>query len=289
MNHDQRNPAAHAADTPGSPRRRRPWLAAVLSLAATGLGQLYNGQWRKALAFFAAELLLALAMIPAMATFAGLAISGSALVAFNLAAAMEAYRTARRGRFVPARFNRWWVYVLAVLLGGGAGAAVEGVIKGRYYVNYKVPSGSMVPTLVAGDRFMAARLGPETAVERGQVVVFVDEDSGRHFVKRVVALPGEVVHGEDRTVFVDGRPLDEPYARHEGGVMVPGRDGFAPLRLATGQYFLMGDNREHSYDSRWLGPVPRERIVARALYVYLPGAPPGGGEGRGTRLGETVR
>ncbi|WP_285907511.1 signal peptidase I [Pseudodesulfovibrio pelocollis] len=267
--------------------RRRPWLAALLSLIATGAGQLYNGQWRKGLAFFSAEVAAALILIPIMDTFAGLATAMAGLLAFNLLAAAEAYRTARRGGLRLTRLNRWWVYILAVLLSSGVGVAGERMVKSRFFQNFQVPSGSMEPTLLVGDRFMSARLKPDDAIRRADVVVFVDEASGQHFVKRVVALPGETVRIDARQVFVDDRALAEPYARHVGRSMVPGRDSFRPLRLGPGEYFLLGDNRERSHDSRWLGPVQRERIVTRALYIYLPGA--ADDRGWSARLGEPVR
>jgi len=267
--------------------RRRPWQAALLSLVATGVGQIYNGQWRKGLAFFAAEVATGMVLIPAMGTFAGLTTAMAGLLAINLLAAAEAYRTARRGGIALTRLNRWWIYALAVLACSAVGVVGERMVKSLFYQNFQVPSGSMEPTLLVGDRFMSVRLAPDAPLKRTDVVVFVEEMSGQHFVKRVVALPGETVRIAKRQVFVDERALDEPYTRHVGRTMLPGRDRFGPLHLGPGQYFLLGDNRERSHDSRWLGPVPRERIVARALYIYLPGA--AGSRGWTARLGEPVR
>jgi signal peptidase I len=272
-------------DSGVSGKRRRPWLAVLLSLAATGVGQLYNGQWRKGACFLAGEVILALVLIPALGFFAGLVLTGCVLVAYNIVAAVDAYRCARRGGYVPTLFNRWWAYALAVVISAAAGAGVGGALKPRFYQNFKVPSVSMRPVLRVGDHFMAARLRPDSPIGRGQVMVFIEPGGGRHFVKRVVGLPGETVRIEERRVFVNGQPLDEPYARHSGGsASTPAFGG--PLRLGPDQYFLMGDNRDKSYDSRWFGPVARERIVARALYVYFPGP---SGDGWAARFGETVR
>ncbi|MUM76324.1 signal peptidase I [Pseudodesulfovibrio sp. F-1] len=267
--------------------RRRPWLAALLSLIATGVGQLYNGQWRKGLAFFVAEVAMGAALLRSMGTFAGLATAMAGLIALNLLAATEAYRSARRGGLPLTRLNRWWIYVLAVLASSTVGVAGERLVKSRFYQNFQVPSGSMEPTLLVGDRFMSVRLAPDAPLRRSDVVVFIEETSGQHFVKRVVALPGETVHIAERQVFVDDRALNEPYTRHVGRSMLPGRDRFGPLHLGPDQYFLLGDNRERSHDSRWLGPIPRDRIVTRALYIYLPGAP--GDRGWTARLGESIR
>jgi signal peptidase I len=267
--------------------RRRPWVAALLSLTATGAGQIYNGQWRKGLTFFLIETALGVTMIFGLGSFAGLVGTGAGLLAFNVAVAAEAYGTARRVRIAPTRFNRWWVYLLAVGLSLGAGALVEGVIKARFYQNFKVPSVSMTPTLRVGDRFMARRLDPAAVVARGEVVVFMDEASGRYFVKRVVGLPGETVRMQARRVYVDGVRLDEPYVRPAEGGPKPERDDYPPTTLEAGSYFLLGDNRDNSYDSRFIGPVGREAIVARALYVYFPGDV--GARSWADRFGQAVR
>ncbi len=267
--------------------RRKPWVAALLSLTATGAGQVYNGQWRKGLTLFLIETVLGVTMLFGLGSFAGLVWTGAGLFAFNVAVAAEAYGTARRVRFAPTRFNRWWVYVLAVGLSLGAGAVVEGVIKACFYQNFKVPSVSMTPTLRVGDRFMARRLDPAAAVARGEVVVFMDEASGRYFVKRVVGLPGETVRMKARRVYVDGVRLDEPYVRPTEGGPKPERDDYPPTMLDAVSYFLLGDNRDNSYDSRFIGPVKREAIVARALYVYFPGDV--GARSWTDRLGQAVR
>jgi len=271
------------------PRRRKPWLAVLLSLIATGLGQLYNGQWRKALLFFAAETVLGCALFPALGSFAGLLAGVGALLTFNLYALADAYRMARRlPDYRPGPCNRGWVYALAAIIGLGTGAAVQELIQASFYENYKAPSGSMIPTLLVGDHFMADVLAPSDPVRRGDVVVFLEETSGKHFVKRVVGLPGEAVSLEGQRVLIDGVALDEPHARHiRPGERLPVRDEMAPVRLGPDEYFVMGDNRERSYDSRWLGPIRRDRMRARALYIYFPGAAPEGS--RFSRLGAAIR
>ena len=270
-------------------RRRKPWLALLLSLVATGLGQVYNGQWRKGLLFFGGEIGLGCVLIPAMGSFAGLGAGVVALVAVNLYAAADGFIVARRlTDFRPGPCNRVWIYVLAAAVGIGSGAAVQAAIESFFYESYKAPSGSMIPTLLVGDQFMAEVLAPSDPVRRGDVVIFLEENSGKRFVKRVVGLPGETVSLEAQRVLVDGKPLEEPYARHiRPDERVPVRDEMAPVPLGPGQYFLMGDNRERSYDSRWLGPVDRKRFLGRALYLYFPGPSPDGS--RFARLGAAVR
>jgi signal peptidase I len=169
---------------------------------------------------------------------------------------------------------------------------------------FEVPSPSMEKNVLTGDRLLvnkfvfAAGAGPlaaalpERALRRGDVVVFrFPVDPRRDFIKRVVALPGETVAIRDKRVFIDGQPLDEPYAFHADDTIWPDeasidpdhrrRDQAPPYRVPPGAYFVMGDNRDDSSDSRYWGPVPAGHIVGRALFVYWSFLPRGSGSPTG--------
>jgi len=160
---------------------------------------------------------------------------------------------------------------------------------------YEVPSGSMEKSVLTGDRLLVnrfvfsehaargsallGRLLPARALRRGDVVVFrFPEDPRRDFIKRVVALPGETVAIRDKRVFVDGAPLSESYAFHADDATWPDdpaipddhrlRDQLPERRVPEGSYFVLGDNRDDSNDSRFWGPVPDALIEGRALFVY---------------------
>jgi signal peptidase I len=160
---------------------------------------------------------------------------------------------------------------------------------------FEVPSPSMEKTVLTGDllvinkfvyaeragRALAplARLLPARPLRRGDVVVFrFPEDPRRDFIKRVIALPGETVAIRDKRVWVDGRPLREPYAFFADDTIWPDdpgiadvrrrRDQLPELRVPEGAYFVLGDNRDASNDSRFWGPVPDAFIEGRALFVY---------------------
>ena len=284
------NPSAADIETPGVAgiRPRRAWLAGLLSLVASGLGQFYNGQWQKGLLFFGAELALGLGFFVVFDSFAGMVLNLSSLVALNVYALIDAVIVARRSReYRLAPYNRWWAYLLAGLLGLGVGEGLQAALNAYGYETYKAPSGSMIPTLLVGDHFMTETLSTGDPVRRGDVVIFFERRSGKHFVKRVVGLPGDAVSMRERQVFVDGKPLDEPYLNAVDVDAVMPRDDMAPVRLGMDQYFLLGDNRDHSHDSRWLGPVPRKDILGRALYIYWPGEPVAGS--RFDRLGREIR
>ncbi len=139
---------------------------------------------------------------------------------------------------------------------------------------YRIPSPSMEPTLRASDRVIANRLvyrfhGPE----RGDIVVFDAPEPVRRacavggvFIKRIVGLPGEVVSMRGGSVFVDGVELREPYLRES----YRGRESGSWPRVPAGSYFVLGDNRSMSCDSRRWGVVPRGNIIGRAEVRYWP-------------------
>ncbi len=171
---------------------------------------------------------------------------------------------------------------------------------------FKIPTGSMIDNLLIGDhivvnKFIYGAPGPELLdapfaareIRRGDIVVFrFPEEPDTDFVKRVIGLPDETVMIRDKKVYVDGVPLDEPYVVHEDPSVFPAqpglpepyksRDQFGPYVVPRGAYFVMGDNRDRSNDSRYWGPVARELIKGRAFLVYwsyrglpaAPGAPP---------------
>ena len=280
---------SESSETAAAPiaRPRKPWLAAVLSFLATGLGQVYNGQWKKGLSFFAVDLALGVVMILMLGRFWTMVAGLALLVAYNVGVAWEAYRTARGlPQYVLGPANRMWLYLTFFVLSATAGALIQMGLGETRYRSFAIPSGSMVPALLPGDRIMVERLDPNDAVQRGDLAVFLSEDGRIHFVKRVVGLPGETVTIRDRRVFIDGERFDEPYVHHTKFHIVAGRDNFGPLALGEDEFFLLGDNRDSSMDSRMLGPIPRSAVTGRALYVFFPGQGLGN---RWARLGQRLR
>ncbi|HEX6097226.1 MAG TPA: signal peptidase I [Thermoanaerobaculia bacterium] len=162
---------------------------------------------------------------------------------------------------------------------------------------FKIPTGSMEDNLLTGDHILVNKFiyGPQMPVlnglvplrepRRGDVVVFrYPEQPQVDFVKRVVALPGETVLIRDKRVLIDGKELPEPYVlftdeRTQHPSSPFHRDHFGPYKVGAGEYFVMGDNRDNSHDSRFWGTVPRAMIKGRAFVVYwsfrLKGQPAG--------------
>lgn len=145
---------------------------------------------------------------------------------------------------------------------------------------FKIPSESMEQTLIVGDHLIvnkfafgpadgALRTLPFEEIDRGDLVVFrYPGDPDVDFVKRVIALPGETIEIANKSVWIDGRRLAEPYAITSDGRRIHKRDDFGPFTLADQDYFVMGDNRDESNDSRYWGPVHRNLITGKPWLIY---------------------
>jgi signal peptidase I len=173
-----------------------------------------------------------------------------------------------------------------------------------------VPSGSMQPTILVGDRVLVNKLAYDLKVpfttwhiaewsnpQRGDIVVFFSPKDGTRLVKRVIGLPGDTIELRNARLFINGQPVDystlEPEASkqlaepershslfateqlpvHPHAVMsitgVPAMRTFGPVHISADQYFMMGDNRDNSFDSRYFGTVDRSQIVGRTSSVVL--------------------
>lgn len=178
---------------------------------------------------------------------------------------------------------------------------------------FKIPSQSMEPTLLVGDHLLVnkfvfgghgawyERVLPYRTIHRGDIIVFKypyeDHPDHPHYVKRVIGLPGERLRVVGRRVFINGKPIEEPYAVYDPAITFgdPFERGFPPtareftrgpavreewsrdilshveageLLIPPGHYFVMGDNRDSSSDSRFWGFVPRNSIMGRPILIY---------------------
>ncbi len=151
---------------------------------------------------------------------------------------------------------------------------------------FKIPSGSMKDTLLIGDHilvnkfiygirlpFLEEPVIPISRPKRHDIVVFkFPEEPEKDFIKRVVGVPGDVVECRNKTVFVNGERLESPYAVFRDSRVVPGkfqpRDNFGPITVPQDSLFVMGDNRDESYDSRFWGFVSYRALRGKAFMIY---------------------
>jgi signal peptidase I len=177
---------------------------------------------------------------------------------------------------------------------------------------FRIPSGSMEPTLLVGDFLLVNKqittpgasgsIFPTPRIHRGEIVVFhYPINPTMHLVKRVIGLPGDHIKLRDGRVYINGQPLSEPYAMYRPSAPDSYRDNFPRLQSAdpavdsrwwikmhgliengeltvpSGDYFVLGDNRNDSEDSRYWGFVPRAAIVGEPIFIYFSLQQPGGG------------
>ena len=154
---------------------------------------------------------------------------------------------------------------------------------------FKIPTGSMEPNLLVGDHLLVNKfifaptlsaveraVLPIRDIKRGDIVVFkFPEDPERDFIKRVIGLPGDTVELRNRELYINGQKSEEPYAHYlfpvgesQESTSFDVREKYGPVTVPDGHYFMMGDNRDNSQDSRYWGFLPAHYVKGRALMIY---------------------
>ena len=183
--------------------------------------------------------------------------------------------TAGRRAKKPSRSRTLLEYVVLAVVA----VAVALLIQAFLVKPYRIPSESMENTLLIGDRVLVDRISWRFSEPvRGDIVVFHSPVPGPVLIKRIIGMPGDKISLSGGSVYVNGSKLDEPYVRTINGKAVPSEpfdNGLPwslqqPYTVPAGSYFMMGDNRIDSGDSREFGPVPRAQLVGRAFARYWP-------------------
>ncbi|AGY59597.1 signal peptidase I [Gloeobacter kilaueensis] len=135
---------------------------------------------------------------------------------------------------------------------------------------FYIPSGSMEPTLLINDRLMVEKISYDfSSPQRGQIIVFTPPKNGintndQPFIKRVIGLPGDTVAVHEGKVYINSKPLDEKY------IAEPPAYEMQPVKVPDNMYFVMGDNRNNSFDSHIWGFLPRKNVIGRAVFRFWP-------------------
>jgi signal peptidase I len=273
-------------------RPRRPWVAVFLSLTVTGLGQFYNGQPKRGVVYFVLAYLLILYVFVVLAYLSTSIIPGIIILTgaavYQIIIAMDAYRQCKAHD--PERPRPWYterlvlVNIWLFLFFAVQPLHKEGM---RYFAQaFKVPAASMSPTILPGDHILVQKayyglktpfvdeiLYPFTPPQRGDIIIFkFPRDESKMFIKRVIGLSGDTIEIREKVVYLNGRKLDEPYAVYKEfdseAHVVPDRDNLGPITVPENSYFVMGDNRDHSLDSRFWGYVSANKITGKVSVIY---------------------
>ncbi|RKX62603.1 MAG: signal peptidase I [Thermodesulfobacteriota bacterium] len=179
--------------------------------------------------------------------------------------------------------NKLWEWTKSILI-----ALILALFIRAFIVQaYKIPSGSMVPTLLIGDYLLVNKLAYgiknplkndflyfRRLTKRQEIVVFTYPLNKKlDFIKRVIGLPGDTIQIINKKVYVNGKLLKEPYVRFTDSEIYPEeispRDNYGPVKVPPKHIFVMGDNRDQSYDSRFWGFVPIKYLKGKALIIYF--------------------
>jgi signal peptidase I len=174
-----------------------------------------------------------------------------------------------------------WEYVEAIIT-----ALILALLIRTFVVQaFKIPSGSMIPTLLIGDHILVNKFLYGTQIpfsdkkilifrepEKGDIIVFkYPENPTKDFIKRVIATEGDTIEEKNKIVYVNGEPVVETYAYHYDPTMRSDsdkRDTFGRILVPKDKIFVMGDNRDHSYDSRFWGFVDEKEVKGKAFMIY---------------------
>jgi len=192
--------------------------------------------------------------------------------------AIDAYDIARKAQPLTLKwYQRWYFYIVFFIVLCLAEEAVRETIKQNFCEAFRIPSTAMSPTLIPGDNVLVTkRAYIVQQPERNDVIVHTladdpltpQDESAVNYVKRIVAVGGDLVEIRGTTLYLNGKIVEEPFAQWALG----GEKEQPPLTVPEGCYFVLGDNRDYSKDSRyWSDPfVHREQITGKVLSIYWP-------------------
>jgi signal peptidase I len=283
---------------------RNPWIAVALSLFCTGLGHLYSGKIVRGMGLFLASLLfvplvgLGVVWGSAIAVQTTLFIAISSYLVVLVIASIDAWRISRSaGReYVLRDYNHLLVYGVFVLIGITYPWFAAYVVREFFIEAFVVPSASMAPTVLPGDHILASKLEYRLrSPQRFDIIVFrLPGSPERRYIKRLIGLPGDTVEVKNGRIRINGQDVaqepvrSEPREQFNGEIrweMQGGRshrviigdhengksgEEFPPSVVPHGSYFVLGDNRDRSRDSRQFSFVPGPNVVGKVQCIYWP-------------------
>jgi signal peptidase I len=271
-------------------KKRKPIISLLLSVIAPGLGQIYNGQIKKGILLYFIGLLILLTFSIIGLYFYGLIIFLIIGICWLIFVIADSVITAIKIKQIKLNnYNKWYIYLIFILIFNIIGFGSK-----KFFVMikaYSIPSTTMQHTLLVGDCILVnnAAYGvrnpftnnvwiPIGMPQRGDLAVFIfPQDRTKDYIKRVAGLPGDRIQIVNKKVLVNGKLFEPSGTVYDDPTIIPAprgpgesaRDNMGPVAVPANSYFVLGDNRDHSYDSRFWGFVPLDNFRGKALYVYL--------------------
>jgi len=271
----------------GSEKSKEPLVAVLLALVLPGLGQVYAGRMKRGLTLLAINVLatvaaLAYLVYPNTRLQPSLLLLLAPIFAFSLFVVIDAYRCVRAWntqhnlvRSITAGKRIGLLFaILMVLLLPGPSQLIAQYVRSHFIASYKMPAGSMEPTLLPGDRLLVDKaIYRKTEPKRGDMIVFkYPEDPKRPFIKRLVGLPGETIEIRNEKLVINGEILQGPEGWKSLSYYNEGKYGSRGqvVQIPPNRYYVLGDNSASSHDSRFWGFVPRENVIGKAYKIFYP-------------------
>ena len=258
---------------------RDKWLSAFLTLLTMGVGHIYNGKIKRGIVIIAIHyiiLLLAYFLLYYSPSLTSLAIIAFTLLTFFLYCLLDVLRIARKNskQYQMQKYNKWYVYLsIAVIFVIFPKPLSRSYIKENVAKTFNIPAASMKPTLMVGDMVLAKTdPGSKSDIHKGELVIFnYPNDPNRIFIKRVIATEGDTLSIVNKKVLVNNIELPEPYLPHKvSGISENFSnpiDNLDSIFIPKGSLFVLGDNRDNSFDSRHWGFVKKSDIIGKAAYL----------------------
>lgn len=259
----------------GSLKKRHRILSFLLSLVTPGLGQIYNGQFKKGDSYLVGFLLAYIIFSFLLFKFYGMIFYLITMIGFFLFILLDALLGAIKLKEIALKsYNKWYIYLIIFLLSSVAlRPLLSWTIKNNIARAYKIPSSAMEPTLLVGDYLMAdMKIYKSEKPKRGDIIIFeFPKDPSKDFIKRVIGLEEEKVEIINNKIYTNDKLLDDPWGYFEESGWLkhfPGLENFGPVVIPKNSLFVLGDNRNNSQDSRFWGFLNIEKVKGKALYLY---------------------
>ena len=259
---------------------RKMWIAGTLAFFTIGLGHLYAGDIRKGVFLFLGQGLLTIIAISLLLTVPKSSIIINIFVIFliySLYNIIDAIILARRNsnkRYQLKIYNKLYIYILVLVVSNFIITPVCGsLIKRNFMASYKIPTGSMIPTILLGDQIISNQLIYKySKPSYGDIVIFKPPHKDTNYIKRIIGVSGDVIEIKDKKLFVNNIKQKENYVAFSDNRIFPAyisrRDNCGPVTVPENSVFLLGDNRDNSEDSRFWGMVDLKNVHGKAQNVY---------------------